>query len=231
MVSRERILDAAARVYAKHGFKGATTRLIAIEADVNEVTLFRTFGSKSALLEAVLMQHVSTHTPPSLPAEPVDPPTELRLFIEANIRKISEMRPLLLHTMGESEDRPEAHEFACRGRHQVHDTISAYLRRLQAIGLAARDLDISTAAVMLTGTIMSDVMGRPIVPDVYPPIEQVAERYASLFLRAVGFPTMASAASAASVAPTGGASPRPAAASNGPRIRPPASNPTSGARS
>jgi AcrR family transcriptional regulator len=54
MVSRERILDAAARVYSKHGFRGATTRLIAAEAGVNEVTLFRTFGSKGALLEAVL---------------------------------------------------------------------------------------------------------------------------------------------------------------------------------
>jgi len=57
MVSRERILEAAARVYARHGFKGATTRLIAIEAEVNEVTLFRTFGSKASLLEAVLLQH------------------------------------------------------------------------------------------------------------------------------------------------------------------------------
>ena len=187
MVSRERILDAAARVYAKHGFKGATTRLIAIEADVNEVTLFRTFGSKSALLEAVLLQHVSTHAPPSLPDDPADPPSELRKFIEANLSKIREMRPLLIHTMGESEDRPEAHEFACRGRHQVHDIISAYLQRLQSIGLAAPDLDISTAAVMLTGTMMSDVMGRPIVPDVYPPVEVVAQRYASIFLRAIGF--------------------------------------------
>jgi AcrR family transcriptional regulator len=48
MEIRDRILDAAKRVYAKHGFRGATTRLIAIEADVNEVTIFRTFGSKAA---------------------------------------------------------------------------------------------------------------------------------------------------------------------------------------
>ena len=53
---RDRILDAAKRIYAQHGFRGATTRLIAIEAGVNEVTLFRTFGSKAALFEA-LMHH------------------------------------------------------------------------------------------------------------------------------------------------------------------------------
>lgn len=188
MVSRERILEAAARVYAKHGFRGATTRLIALEAGVNEVTLFRTFGSKGALLESVLMQHVSTQAPPSLPADPVDPPAELREFIEANLRKISEMRPLLIHTMGETEDRPEAHEFACRGRHQVHDTITTYVRKLHDRGLTAPDVDIHTAAVMLTGTVISDVMGRPIVGDVYPPRDQVAERYAALFLRALGYP-------------------------------------------
>ena len=46
---QNRILAAAARVYAQYGFRGATTRLIANEAGVNEVTLFRTFGSKAEL--------------------------------------------------------------------------------------------------------------------------------------------------------------------------------------
>ena len=56
---RDRILDAAKRIYAQHGFRGATTRLIAIEAGVNEVTLFRTFGSKAALFEALMQGHVA----------------------------------------------------------------------------------------------------------------------------------------------------------------------------
>ncbi|MDB4880920.1 MAG: acnR [Gemmatimonadetes bacterium] len=187
MVSRERILEAAARVYARHGFKGATTRLIAIEAEVNEVTLFRTFGSKGALLEAVLLQHVGTQDSPTLPAEPVDPPAELREFIEANLRKVGDMRPLLIHTMGECDNRPEAAEFACRGRHHVHDVITTYLRQMRVKGMTDADLDVDTASVLLTAAVMGDVMGRPIVPDVYPPRADVAERYASLFLRAIGF--------------------------------------------
>lgn len=186
MVSRERILEAAARVYAKHGFKGATTRLIAIEAGVNEVTLFRTFGSKGALLEAVLIQHVSKLDAPTLPADPVDPRREVSAFIESNLQKIAEMRPLLLHSMSEFEDRPEAHEFACRGRTQVHDTITTYIRQLQAKGLADPQTDADVAALMLTGTVTSDVMGRAIVPTIYPPLEGIADRYATLFLRAIG---------------------------------------------
>jgi AcrR family transcriptional regulator len=186
MVSRERILEAAARVYARHGFKGTTTRAIAIEAGVNEVTLFRTFGSKSALVEAVLIRHVSDQPPSSLPTDPTNPHEELKTFIQFNLDRVNEMRPLLIHTMGELEERADAKEFACRGRHQAHDMITTYIRHLQEKGFARADVDVQTAAVMLTGAVMSDVMGRPIVPEVYPPVDEVAERYATLFLRAIG---------------------------------------------
>lgn len=185
MVSRERILDAAARVYAKHGFRGATTRLIAIEAEVNEVTLFRTFGSKGALLEAVLDQHAA-RVPATLPSEPQDPERELTEFIGATLENVREMRPMLIRTMGELDERPEAAEFACRGRHVVHDTITAYVERMQARDMAASDADVDAAAVMLTGTIMTDAMTRHFVPDVYPPVEEAAERYSRCFLRTIG---------------------------------------------
>ncbi len=185
-VSRERILEAAARVYAMHGFRGATTRLIANEAGVNEVTLFRTFGSKSALIEAVLAQHGHSRPALALPDEPVDPSSELTAFVAESLERVREMRPLLMHTMSEVDERPEAHEFACRGRHHVHDTITTYVRRLQARGLARADVNAEVAAVMLTATVMSDAVSRHIVPDVYPPIESAAEQYVRAFLRLVG---------------------------------------------
>src|ERR1051326_2984409 len=50
MERREELLRAAARVYARHGYRGSTTRRIADEAGVNEVTIFRQFGSKDALI-------------------------------------------------------------------------------------------------------------------------------------------------------------------------------------
>ena len=141
MISRERILEAAARVYAKHGFRGATTRLIAMEAGVNEVTLFRTFGSKGALLEAVLGPH-AINAPPELPAQPVDPEAELTQFVTTSLENVRAMRPLLVHTMGEIEERPEAAEFACRGRHIVHHGIISYLRKLQSLGMADPNSDV-----------------------------------------------------------------------------------------
>jgi AcrR family transcriptional regulator len=186
MVSRERILEAARRVYAKHGFRGATTRLIAIEAGVNEVTLFRTFGSKGSLLEAVLEQYSKADTQPVFPDEPIDPAAELTRFVATSLERVREMRPILVHTMSELDERPEAAEFACRGRHDVHDTIASYIRRLQARGLAAPDIDVDVAAAMLVAIVMSDAMARHFVPDVYPPLDEAAERYVRSFLRLLG---------------------------------------------
>lgn len=52
--SAERLLDAAVTVFAREGLSSATTREIAKEAGVNEVTLFRNFQTKQGLLAAVL---------------------------------------------------------------------------------------------------------------------------------------------------------------------------------
>ncbi|MBA3670822.1 MAG: TetR/AcrR family transcriptional regulator [Gemmatimonadaceae bacterium] len=186
MVSRERILEAAARVYAKHGFRGATTRLIAIEAEVNEVTLFRTFGSKGALLEAVLHQHQLDRPPAELPDEPVNPEEELTEFVHSSLERVREMRPLLIQSISEVDQRPEAEAFACRGRQMVHETITSYVKRLQTRGMAAADADVDAAAVMLTGTVMSDAIARHFVPDVYPPLDEAPRRYSCCFLRSIG---------------------------------------------
>jgi TetR/AcrR family transcriptional regulator len=54
MDAEQRILEAALRVFASEGYTGATTRKIAEEANVAEVTLFRKFKSKENLLKEVL---------------------------------------------------------------------------------------------------------------------------------------------------------------------------------
>lgn len=50
----ERILDAMLRLVSEKGYRGATTRAIAREAGVTEITLFRHFRSKEHLFEEVL---------------------------------------------------------------------------------------------------------------------------------------------------------------------------------
>lgn len=55
--TKEKILDAATELVSEKGYLGATTREIAREAGVTELTLFRHYGSKERLFEAILAQH------------------------------------------------------------------------------------------------------------------------------------------------------------------------------
>ena len=54
--SRDRILKAAQRLFARHGFDGTTTRDLAQAASVAEGTLFRHFANKKAILVEVATQ-------------------------------------------------------------------------------------------------------------------------------------------------------------------------------
>src|SRR5689334_16077859 len=104
---RDRILDAARRVYAQHGFRGATTRLIAIEAGVNEVTLFRTFGSKAALFQQVSQTVLHDSDIAPLPEVPDDPERELTAWCATTLAFMREQRSLIRKSISELEERPD----------------------------------------------------------------------------------------------------------------------------
>src|SRR3712207_1163119 len=92
--NRARILEAAARVYAEFGYRGATTRRIATAAGVNEVTLFRTFGSKAALIDEAVRSSAAAGASSrsalaaSLPEIPVDPERELTAWAVAQLAQL-----------------------------------------------------------------------------------------------------------------------------------------------
>jgi AcrR family transcriptional regulator len=53
-VRRQHVLDAAIRVFADKGFRGATIRDVAIAAGVSDGTIYNLFDNKAALLQAIL---------------------------------------------------------------------------------------------------------------------------------------------------------------------------------
>ena len=184
---RDRILDAAKKIYALHGFRGATTRLIAIEAGVNEVTLFRTFGSKAALFEAVMSTHVANAPIPILPDNPVDPEREMTDWVNSVLSHMRENRSLIRKSFGEIEDRPEAAVCMCEGPNCAGMILTDYLLRLQSMGIAAEDGDIPTAVAMLMSSMFGDAISRDVMPSAFPqPQEEAPAKYVRIFLRALG---------------------------------------------
>ena len=184
---KDRILQAAARVYAQHGFRGATTRLIAIEAGVNEVSLFRTFGSKAALFEAMMQQHAATSPLPTLPSQPGNPREEITAWCAALLGHMREWRSLIRKSFGELEERPAAAIVMCEGPNCAASALAGYVARLQALGLSDESADVSTAISMLISSMFGDAICRDVIPNAFPePAEDAPAKYVAVFLRAVG---------------------------------------------
>lgn len=190
MDSRCRILDAAARIYAEFGFRGATTRRIAREAGVNEVTLFRAFGSKEALIEEAMRHHAATQSRSRhvLPEVPEDPARELTAFAALQLEELREHRSLIRKTMGELEERPDLAPTVTAGWAECDAVLHRYLGRLRDAGWVG-DLsadDLLAAGAMFMGALFSDAMGRDMLPALFPqPAERAPGVYTRLFLRAV----------------------------------------------
>ena len=190
MDNRQRLLEAAGRVYAEVGFRGATTRRIAEEAGVNEVTLFRLFGSKAQLIaEAIRCIEPLTRSP--LPETPVNPLRELTEWCSGVTKVLRESRAVIRKTMAELEEHPEMVPHVCNGQATHHNELVAYATKVAVAGTVGDAEDVRTACTMLFAAVFSDAMGREIAPMVYPqPESEAAGRYARAFLRALGLSTI-----------------------------------------
>ena len=184
---REALLKAALKVFAGSGTRGATTRRIAQEAGVNEVTLFRHFQSKDELMRAAF-QYVSQHvTHHRLPDRPVDPAAELSEWCRDHHRQIYRVRSLVRKMMGEFEERPEQCAQGMQVSVRLANELVFYLKQLKAQGLAAADFDERAAAAMLMGALFTDAIGRDTMPERYPySMRDGVDKYVHLLLQAIG---------------------------------------------
>ena len=184
---RERLLQAALAVFQQEGVRGATTRRIAQEAGVNEITLFRHFGSKGALIHEALRAAASRVEVARLPEDPLDPRAELLEWCRTHYANLLRSRAMIRTAMGEFERQPEVGTCAAHGPAQFARELAGYLRTLRERGMADADLDEAVATTMLMGGLFSDAMGRDVMPERYTyPAEETPDRLVALFLRAIG---------------------------------------------
>jgi AcrR family transcriptional regulator len=185
MSTDERILDAALRVFEEVGLRGATTRRIAEEAGVNEVTLFRRFGTKETLLLEAMRRGGDRHAP--LPEEPVEPALELRTWCRAHVERLQRKRLLIRSTLIETDAHPEVCAAAHKKPMQFFGELAAYLERVRAAGLGSGDWDAHLAARMLMGALFAETVVRPISPDETPRSHvEITDCFVELFVRAIG---------------------------------------------
>jgi AcrR family transcriptional regulator len=186
MKRRDEILAAAAHVFAQHGFRGSTTRRIADTAGVNEITLFRQFGSKEELIRQAMHYCSQFVGFAPLPDVAVDPEKELTAWSESFISYLRLQSSMIRKTMSEIEERPEMSAMASSVPRQASADLCRYLTGLKRQGFITEKFDAKTAAAMLMGSIFADAVGRGMMPDVYPPADKAAQMYTRLLLRALG---------------------------------------------
>jgi AcrR family transcriptional regulator len=186
--TRARLLAAAARVYAGHGYLGATTRAIAAEAGVNEVTLFRLFGDKETLLDEAIAATAVSSTTTALPAEPHDPPRELTAWCRAELARLREARGLMRMCFAESEEHPKHVRRAASGLDAAAEALRRYAARLvEARKAAAPPRQRDVAVAMLLSTLITDALGREEMDAEFRvPTSEAPRRYAAMFLSAIG---------------------------------------------
>jgi AcrR family transcriptional regulator len=136
--TRERILEAGLRVFSKKGYLGATTKEIASEAEIAEVTLFRQFSSKEKLFEEVIHSYMFLPTLKGLLPElrGMDYPDALSEIARRFLARLSERRELIQIMNSEVRLYPSKvkeiyHNFV----DEVFKTLASYFKEMQGKGV------------------------------------------------------------------------------------------------
>ena len=146
-----RILDAALELFSKGGYKATTTRSIAKKAEVNEVTVFRRFGSKEGLFLAVIDREAE------LVVEEADiripePSDDLEKDLtEAGLQILPAMfrrAPFLRLVMVEAANRPAVWKHMAKAPAGIISSITGFFASAKKKGLLRQDVDPDVAALM-----------------------------------------------------------------------------------
>ena len=185
---RDKILEAALRVFAETGYRGATTRRIAQAAEVNEVTIFRHFGSKEELIRAAIL-HDSGGVQVHLPEVPERPYAELSQWARDHYRLLQLRAPMIRTCLSESNEHPDLTGSMSEGPVRVGAELRRYFQQLGGPGRVNGAVDIKAAAGSLMSLLFTDAITRPLMPQLYDDsAEEAPVRYAEFVLRALGVP-------------------------------------------
>lgn len=193
---RERLLQAASDEFMVRGYKGASLDAIAAKAGVSKVTIYRRFGSKSGLFEAIALRSVEQLRRAFREVATQDrAPREVLLDFALAIYRGStraETVAVMRLAIAEAPVFPEVAKMLWDHRFETLAPLALYLEQLAAAGTIS--IDNPMAAAVQFSSMVSGGIGS--LAD--KPIRSVAERQrwiesaVSLFLHGCLRPARAS---------------------------------------
>jgi AcrR family transcriptional regulator len=184
--TRQRILQAAARVFAQKGYARATTRALAAAAGVNEVTLFRHFGSKQGLFAAIIEAYAGPALATAMSAQlSGDYRQDLIVMGGHVLGTLLERREAMRLMLCEAEHFPEVRQVMAQNPRQLRQALAGYLRQQMAQG-RVRPLHAEAAAQAFWGmffayTISLWLLDEPLDPELS--TEEVVAQFVDIFAR------------------------------------------------
>jgi AcrR family transcriptional regulator len=160
-LTEKRILAAAELVFSRDGFQGATTREIALQAGVNEVTIFRHFHTREELLGATL-EHGCAAFDTLIQLEEIwkgELADGLERYVRETFSVVKQREAIVRAFIGEARFLPESmrralEEFMLTGKTRL----VAALQEAQKRGLVRMDVNLSAAADFIRDSIHSAML-------------------------------------------------------------------------
>lgn len=161
-LTKKRILAAAELGFSRDGFQGATTREIARQAGVSEVTLFRHFHTREELLHATLDHGCATFEALFVQADEVWK-DRLSDRLERYVRQmysVVRQREALVHAFAsEARVLPESIRSALQKfMLERKARFVARLKKAEDLGLVRKDVDLSAATDFIRASIHSAML-------------------------------------------------------------------------
>jgi AcrR family transcriptional regulator len=190
---RQQIIDVAVQLFSQKGFRGTTTKEIALAAGVNEAIIFRHFATKRDLYTAIMDRKACSPEVLAIQStleEAMKAKDDQRVFaslayqvLEFHERDETAMRLLLYSAL----EKHELAEMIFRNHiSRTHKQLADYVKKRIADG-AFRRVNPMLAVRAFMGMIINQVMHRKFFDFDTPEAPQlgnryVAEKYADLFL-------------------------------------------------
>lgn len=156
-ITDTQILKAALNIIAKEGYAGATTRQIASEAGINEVTLFRRFGNKKSLLIAVIEQEAESLTTSGINYTG-DIQADLIRVVQFYHHLIEHRGHVVMMMMSEIPRQPELKE-AMQIPFSILKKVSALIERYQEEGSLVAEPTMQAVTGLLGGVFLRGILG------------------------------------------------------------------------
>ena len=145
--TRNQIINAALKLFGEVGYKRATTRMIAAEGGVNEVTIFRHFGSKKKLLLACAEEFIESGFAANFEQQLTgNYAQDIAMMGQSTVNEMVKRFGLVRLMMCDAIDAPEILKIITHGPNRNQDLVAEYFQQQIDAGIVRADLDPVTLA-------------------------------------------------------------------------------------